>query len=861
MDVTVPSVLTAAQLRAEIERCEYCAEKPCKGACPADCSPADFIMAVRLGAPSDFARSAAMIYAANPLGGVCGAVCPEGHCMAACARAGLDRPVDIPAVQATIIARARELGVVPVFDRAEASGRRVAVVGGGPAGLGAAAVLAQHGASVEVFESGPRLGGMTALVPPFRMEAAFLANDIHFVAGLGAVTVRTGVRVTDPSDLLACFDAVVVASGLDRPLPLGIPGEHLAVSWLNYLADPSRLDVAGQRVLVIGGGGVAVDCAETAARSGAAWVEMLALETLAELPLEPREREGLRRSGVHLTGRIRVTAIRHRGDRITGIDTMRVALPNGVEFHPSRVVDVPEGGQARGDVDVVIVAIGARPSLGVASHPGVVLAGDLEHGPTSVVEAVAAGKNAATAVLAYLASGRASGSGARGPGSEPAPTAAGTDTGSRIPHPVPAAGTLPRVKSTVILPGLRRTPVPLDAEFFGIPIASPLLLSAGPPTDGYEQMRKAYEAGWAGGVLKTAFDNVPIHIPSEYMVSFGHTTFGNCDNVSGHALDRVCREVERLRQEFPDRLTLASTGGPVTGRDELDRKGWLSNTRKLEAAGARGIEYSLSCPQGGDGTKGDIVSQDAELTARIVSWVLEASDPAVPKLFKLTAAVTAIGPIITAVREVLSRHQRAAAGVTLANTFPVLAFRPIDGRSWDEGVVVGMSGDGVAPITGLTLAKVAGLGVIVSANAGAMDYRTAADFLALGARTVQLCSAIMKYGYGVVDELHSGLSHLLAARGLHSVTELIGCALPDAITPFERLPALKRISAVKAELCVHCGNCTRCPYLAITLDGEKLPVTDPARCVGCSFCTQQCFTGALAMRKRTAHEAAQLREA
>jgi dihydropyrimidine dehydrogenase (NAD+) subunit PreA len=417
------------------------------------------------------------------------------------------------------------------------------------------------------------------------------------------------------------------------------------------------------------------------------------------------------------------------------------------------------------------------------------------------------------------------------------------------------------VKSTVILPGLRRVPVPLDAEFFGIPIASPLLLSAGPPTDGYEQMRKAYEAGWAGGVLKTAFDNVAIHIPAEYMVSFDRTTFGNCDNVSGHPLDRVCREVERLRLEFPDRLTLASTGGPVTGRDELDRKGWQANTRKLEAAGARGVEYSLSCPQGGDGTRGDIVSQDAELTARIVSWVLEAGDPAVPKLFKLTAAVTAIGPIIAAVRDELSRHPGAAAGVTLANTFPTLAFRPAGGRRWREGIVVGMSGDGVAPITCLTLAKVAGLGVTVSANAGAMDYRTAADFLALGARTVQLCSAVMKYGYGIVDELHSGLSHLLAARGLHAVAELIGCALPNAITPFERLPALKRISAVQPELCVHCGNCTRCPYLAITLDGDKLPVTDPARCVGCSFCTQQCFTQALAMRERTAEEAALLCEA
>jgi dihydroorotate dehydrogenase len=211
------------------------------------------------------------------------------------------------------------------------------------------------------------------------------------------------------------------------------------------------------------------------------------------------------------------------------------------------------------------------------------------------------------------------------------------------------------------------TPVPLDADFFGRRILSPFLLSAAPPTDGYDQMRKAYEAGWAGGVMKTAFDGLAIHIPARYMFSFTPSTYANCDNVSGHPLDRVCHEVERLVTEFPDRLTLASTGGPVSGNDEADRRAWQSNTKKLERAGAMGIEYSLSCPQGGDGTKGDIVSQDAELTAKIVGWVMEAGDPDVPKLFKLTGAVTAIRPIVTAVKETLARHPGKKAGVTLAN--------------------------------------------------------------------------------------------------------------------------------------------------------------------------------------------------
>ena len=125
-----------------------------------------------------------------------------------------------------------------------------------------------------------------------------------------------------------------------------------------------------------------------------------------------------------------------------------------------------------------------------------------------------------------------------------------------------------RAKSRVILAGVPLRPVPLEADFFGRRILSPFLLSAAPHTDGYAQMRKAYEHGWSGGVMKTAFDNVPIHIPAGYLFALTRSTYGNCDNVSGHPLDRVCREVERLVKEFPDRLTLASTGGPVTGNDD-----------------------------------------------------------------------------------------------------------------------------------------------------------------------------------------------------------------------------------------------------------------------------------------------------
>ena len=242
----------------------------------------------------------------------------------------------------------------------------------------------------------------------------------------------------------------------------------------------------------------------------------------------------------------------------------------------------------------------------------------------------------------------------------------------------------------------------------------------------------------------------------------------------------------------------------------------------------------------------------------IGSWKRATDDN--PKLFKLTAAVTAIQPIIKAIQEVFARYPGKKAGVTLANSFPSLAFRKAANRRWEEGVVIGMSGEGVLPISNLTLAKVSSTGITVSGNGGAMTYQDAANFLALGAQTVQFCTAVMKYGLGYVDELHSGLSYLMEERGFRSVKELIGSALPNPITDFGALSPTKKLPQVVAALCQHCGNCTRCPYQAIVLDSRGVPTFDPSHCVGCSLCAQKCFAGAISMRDRTPQELAALNE-
>lgn len=814
--------LTDAQFKNEVDRCVYCEEMPCMDACPVSCSPAEFIKAVKNGADSDIKRASTIILSKNILGGICGSVCPDYHCMAACSRQTFDNPIKIPDVQAKIIQMGKDLGFKPEFQQNESIKKKVGIIGGGPSGIGCANILAQYGVNVDIFEREDILGGMCDFIPEYRLNKEVLESDINQAINHDNIRVYNKTNIMDLDKFAEMYDAVILASGQDQAIKLNIHGKELAHDWKSFLS-LAKLE-ANSRYAIIGGGAVAMDCGMKAVNSGAEVVDFFTLENLSEMRLDSKEQKELLNNNFGNYFRTIVKEIESDENGLK-LHCQRVKL-HGRDFDLSKIEKIANTEFHSDFYDYIIFAVGSRSSIENDIAKGKVFkCGDLRNNATTVVEAVASGRNCAVEVLRSF----------------------GQSIDAEIPDK--------HVKSYLGLKDTYVKDVSIKADFFGREMISPFILSAAPPSDGYDQVKKAYEAGWAGAVMKTAFDDLDIHIPHDYMFEFNQETYANCDNVSEVPLRKVLANAKNIITEFPERLTIVSTGGPVTGHDEEDKAVWQANTKLIDSAKVHGVEYSLSCPQGGDGTEGDIVSQNAELTAKVIDWVLEVSDPEIPKLFKLTGAVTSIVPILEAIKQVFAKYSNKKAGITLANSFPSVAFRKDVKEEWEDGIMVGMSGDSVKYISNLTLSKAAPLGLTISGNGGTMNYKDAADFLALGCKTVQFCTAVMKDGVGVIKDLEQGLAYMMKDRGMKSIDDLIGVALPSPILDFMDISPVKRISDVDPDLCEHCGNCSRCPYLAITLNEDKIPVTDASKCIGCSICVQKCFSGALFMRQRSPEEA------
>ncbi|CAL7962114.1 hypothetical protein GAMM_320007 [Gammaproteobacteria bacterium] len=368
--------LTDAQLAAEVHRCEFCEEKPCRENCPANCSPADFIMAVKTNGNIDYERAANIILRSNPLGGVCGAICPEKHCMAKCVHKEFDHAINIPQIQATIIAKAKELKCFPEFNKAKSSGKKVAIIGAGPAGLSAASILIQKGYKVTVFEKEKIAGGACNFIPDKRLDKSILNTDIEFIKTLGMIECEFNVKDLTPEKCLQQgFDAVVVSTGLDIPLKLNIPGEEYTVTWSEFLADPKKYKVKDLQVAVIGGGAVATDCATVAKQYSAKEIDLICLENNPDMPLTEHERQVLLQDGIGIVSKTTVTAIKKASDGSFILDTAKINFPRGGAFKPELIVANTE--HTLKEYNIIVKAIGNKSSFTKITNEKIFYAGEI----------------------------------------------------------------------------------------------------------------------------------------------------------------------------------------------------------------------------------------------------------------------------------------------------------------------------------------------------------------------------------------------------------------------------------------------------------------------------------------------------
>ncbi len=437
---------TAEIAVSEAKRCLNCKNKPCVTGCPVNIDIPDFITYIKEG---DFEGAYQSIAKSSSLPAVCGRVCPqESQCEAKCTLGIKFEPVGIGRLE-RFVADWHNENAKGAPEKPASNGHRVAVVGSGPSGLTCAGDLAKKGYDVTVFEALHTAGGVLVYgIPEFRLPKSIVAKEVNTLKELG-VTVETNVVIGKTLTIDELFEdgfeAVFIGSGAGLPKFMGIEGEALkgvysANEFLTrsnlmkaYRDDSATPIMKGGRVVVVGGGNVAMDAARTALRMGAE-VSIVYRRSMEELPARREEVEHAQEEGIDfklLNNPVRIIGYQNPDDPrdpkngcVTAIECIRMELGEPDEKGRRRPVPVP-GSEFVMDVDCVIMALGTSPNpliknttegletqkwggivadeeTALTSRQGIYAGGDAVTGAATVILAMGAGKKAAHAIDEYL---------------------------------------------------------------------------------------------------------------------------------------------------------------------------------------------------------------------------------------------------------------------------------------------------------------------------------------------------------------------------------------------------------------------------------------------------------------------------
>lgn len=421
--------LTANAASVEADRCLYCYDAPCTHACPTHIDIPRFIKKI---ASNNLRGSAETIFASNLLGATCARVCPvQELCEGACVLGSDHKPIAIGRLQRYAMDHAKQTNSYPKVT-APPTGRRIAVIGAGPAGLSCAGELAKRGHAVTVFEKRDLPGGLSTYgIIALREPVDIALEEASMIQSLG-VTIQTNSELGKDislAELQASYDSVVLSVGLGRTPSLGIPGEEAIVDGLEFIEASKTSSAAdapmhiGRNVIIIGAGNTAVDCATIAKRLGAERVTMVYRRTDREMTCYEHEYDFARKEGIEFRFLTQPARVVLNGSEPIGLECLRVEL--GAPDTSGRPAPLyVEGSEFILEADQIVKAVGQnKPSLSAllnlktskgfiavdnsfeTSIPGLYAIGDCirSRGAASTVMAVQDGKLVAAAIHQKLA--------------------------------------------------------------------------------------------------------------------------------------------------------------------------------------------------------------------------------------------------------------------------------------------------------------------------------------------------------------------------------------------------------------------------------------------------------------------------
>ncbi len=384
--------------------------------------------------------------------------------------------------------------------------------------------------------------------------------------------------------------------------------------------------------------------------------------------------------------------------------------------------------------------------------------------------------------------------------------------------------------------------IDLTTNTAGIVSPNPFWLASAPPANSGLQIQRAFEAGWGGAVWKTL--GVPIQNVSSRFA--GHTIHGvqgagftNIELITDRSLEVNLKEIAETKRLFPRNPIIVSLMVET-------ESAWREIIAQSIDAGADGIELNFGCPHGMcERGMGSAVGQEPAVNERITAWAKKYST--VPVLVKLTPNVSDIVP------HGLAAKRGGADGVSLINTIKSIIAVDIDRfvpepRVGNRSSNGGYCGAAVKPIAlhmVAALARDSRFGLPISGIGGVTNWRDAVEFLVLGASTVQVCTEVMLRGYGIVEDMIDGLARYLETHGCHSVSEIVGKAIP-AYSEWGDLDLnYETVAKINADACIGCQLCVvachdgahQCIH---PQEGTRVPRVDESECVGCNLCQIVC---------------------